>query len=313
MAKVYVAGATIPTGGAFMAYHIGRLLHRHFGYELVDVEIVEIKDTIFHYDTIMPRVTIAEMERSIIKDDLLIVNPSFSSYLFGLFLPGRKIMYAQDFRTFLLLDCHCDLYISVSALVSRYIKALYTIDTKIIPAFIEVPDITITPWDARPEGSALVYIKNPTREHQLLLTSLRRKFEKTAPHIDLSNVIEGRGLTHQEFTEKLASVQYLVNLSLAEGFGLVPLEAMSLGTMVTGVDGLGGSDYMRQGENSLTASIKNLRPLAGIVQQAFEDKALAQKCVQGGFTTAVAHSYEHFKKSWLKELSIFLEQEAANA
>ena len=286
-----------------MAYHIGRLAARHFGYEPVDVQMVEPAPAIFEYDTPMPQIKIAEMERAITKDDVLVVNPAFSNHLFGLRLPGRKIMYVQDFRTFLLLDCHCDLYVSVSQLVARYVYALYGITTPVIPPFIEPPPIDAAPWDERPAGSALVYIKSPTREHHMLLQLLQRRLGKVAPQIDLSNVLEGRGLSQPEFFARLASVRYFVNLSLAEGFGLVPLEAMAAGTMVTGVDGLAGRDYMRQGVNSLTASIRDLRGVPIVVQRAFEDEALARECAEGGLRTAALYSHNAFKTAWLNQLS----------
>ncbi|MDX2073273.1 MAG: glycosyltransferase [Alphaproteobacteria bacterium] len=313
MPKVYIAGAKIQTGGAYMAYHIGRLLARHFGYEMVDVHLYETGPPIFPYDTPITTMSPAEMERAITPDDLMVVNPSFSQFLFGLRLPGKKIMYIQDFRTFLLLDCHFDLYISVSNLVARYVHALYGMTTQVIPAFIDPPALPITPWHSRPKGSALVYMKNPSREHKILLDVLRGRLARTAPHIDLSQVTQGRGMPHAEFLQKLGSVRYLVNLSLAEGFGLVALEAMHMGTMVTGVDGLAGRDYMRQGENAYVGSIRDLRTLHLTIQRAFEDEALAEKCVQGGFKTAAEYGYEPFKNAWLPHLAKLLGREPQGA
>lgn len=293
----------IPTGGAYMAYHIGRLLSRHFGYELMDVHLYDTGEKpLFNYDTPITTIAPAEMEKAITPDDIMVVNPAFSSFLFGLRLPGKKIMYVQDFRTFLLLDCHCDLYVSVSSLVSRYVEALYDIKTPVIPAFIDTRGAEVTPWESRPKGSALVYIKNPSREHKILLQYLQRRL----PQIDLSHVVEGRWLTHAEFLQALGKVRYLVNLSLAEGFGLVPLEAMAMGAMVTGVDGLAGGDYMLQGENALTGSIKNLRTVPEIVQRAFEDEALAKKCVEGGLRTAAMYSHAQFENAWLEQLKKLL-------
>ena len=82
----------------------------------------------------------------------------------------------------------------------------------------------------------------------------------------------------------------------------MPLEAMAMGAMVTGVDGLAGRDYMRQGENAYVGSIRDLRPLPSIVQRAFEDEALAKQCVEGGFKTAAQYGYAQFEKAWLEQL-----------
>lgn len=310
MAKVFVAGALLPTGGAYMAYHLGRILHLYFGYELFDVAVFAVESQIFRYDTPMTTVSIADMESMITDDDLLIANPSFSQLLFGLRLPGRKIMYVQDFRTFLLLDCHFDMYVAVSSVVSRYIYALYGIGAPVIPPFIQLNRMPQTrPWRERPEGSALVYIKNPSPEHRVMMSDLERMLGGRTPQIDLSNVLEGRNLGHQEFLQAIGSVRYFVNMSIAEGFGLVPLEAMAMGTMVTGVDGLAGRDYMRPGENCLAGSIKDLRSLPDTIYRAFTDDALALRCVAAGKQTARLYGYAPFKAAWIRQFSEFLHRE----
>jgi hypothetical protein len=76
--------------------------------------------------------------------------------------------------------------------------------------------------------------------------------------------------------------------------------------MVTGVDGLAGGGYMRQGENSCTGSIKNLRTLPEILRRAFADDALAKKCVEGGLKTSVEYGYAPFARAWLAQISAML-------
>jgi glycosyltransferase involved in cell wall biosynthesis len=170
-----------------------------------------------------------------------------------------------------------------------------------------------TAWHERPPGSALVYMKNPSKEHRVLMADTIAKLKRLAPHIDLSQVLEGRHLSHQEFLQRLGSVRYFINMSLAEGFGLVPLEAMAMGTMVTGVDGLAGRDYLRHGENCLISSIKNLRNLPQVITQAFDDEKLAAQCAAGGQETARLYGYPPFKAAWLKQFTQFLQKEPRNA
>ncbi|MFO0389305.1 MAG: glycosyltransferase [Alphaproteobacteria bacterium] len=314
MAKVFVAGALLPTGGAYMAYHLGRLLARHFGYELFDIHIYNVDKRIFRYDTPIQSVSIPQMENMVTGDDILIVNPSFSQFLFGLRLPGRKIMYIQDFRTFLLMDCHFDIYVSVSSVVSRYVHALYGIESPVIPAFIQLNQMPqALPWHERPKHSALVYMKNPSHEHKVLLAHISAQLRQIAPHINLTNILEGRGLTHQEFLRRLGAVRYFVNMSLAEGFGLVPLEAMAMGTMVTGVDGLAGRDYMNDGHNCMIGSIKNLRGLAHTIADAFSDEDRAFQITQNGQASAKHYGHAMFKAAWLKQFAEFLQREPAHA
>lgn len=310
MPKVFVAGALLPTGGAYMAYQLGRLLHLHFGYELYNIAIYKAERQIFRYETPITTVSISEMEKLVTDDDILIVNPSFSQFLFGLRLPGRKIMYIQDFRTFLLLDCHFDMYVSVSSVVSRYVYALYGITSPVIPAFIQLSRLPASiPWHERPAGSTMVYMKNASKEHHVLLDHLRAKLAKTAPHINLGEVVEGRNMPHREFLQHLGAVRYFVNMSLAEGFGLVPLEAMAMGTLVTGVDGLAGRDYMRSGQNCLVGSIKDLRTLPDIITDAFDDEEKAERCAENGRITAGLYGFQPFKAAWLRQFSEFLQRE----
>lgn len=297
-----------------MAYHIGRILHLHFGYELVDVTIDKVGSPAFIYDTPARSVSVSQMERSITADDLLVVNPSFSHYFFGLRLPGRKIMYVQDFRTYSILDCRFDLYISVSSLVQRFLQAVYGLNTPVIAPFIQLrrlPQPQV--WEARPERSAMVYVKSPTPEHKAVLEMLREELRKRDTTLVLHQVVEGRKLNHPDFIRQLGSVRSFVNLSLAEGFGLVPLEAMAMGTMVTGLDGLAGKDFMRNGENCLTGSLTHLSGLPDIVYRALTDEQLAKHCVANAITTAQHYSYDRFKDAWVAALGEFLKEKPTHA
>lgn len=307
MPKVYVFASMMPMGGAYMAYHVGRMLHVHFGYEFVDVDLKNYEKQVFEYDIPVTTIGVTDMEKNITAEDLLIVNPAYSHVFFGLRLPGRKIMYIQDFKTFKILDCHFDLYVSVSMLVSRYVQSVYGITTPVIPAFIELDRMpAVRPWHERPAGSALVYQKHHNTEHTIIYDYLTKVLKAHAPEIDLSRVVKGREMSHEQFLQALGEVRYLVNLSISEGFGLVPLEAMALGTMVTGLDSLGSVDYMRSGENCLVSSAKDMRTLPDTVRQAFANEALASRCAQNGITTAQAYGYEPFKAAWLQQLSALL-------
>ncbi len=307
MARVFVAGALLPTGGAYMAYHLGRLLHLYFGYELFDIGILPVKRPMFTYDIPAQTVTVSQMEAMIGPDDLIVLSPVFSHFLFGLRLPGRKIMYVQGFQTFALMDCHCDLYVSVSATVQRYLNAVYGMATPVIPAFIQLQRMPpARPWHERPPGSALVYTKQVSPLQRVLMDELGQKLKTLAPEADLSDVLTSPGLTHGEFMNRLGGVRYFVNLSLAEGFGLVPLEAMAMGALVTGVDGLGGGDYLRPRENCLTGSVRDLRTLPEVVAEAFTDEELAGACAAQGRETAQRYGHKPFKAAWLEQFSQFL-------
>lgn len=310
MKKVYVIGALLPAGGAYMAYHVGRLLHVHFGYRLVDVNVAPVERELFAYDIPIDSISLSKLEKEITNEDLLIVNPFYSNLMLGLRLPARKIMYVQDFRTFQILDCHFDLQVAVSGLVQRYLHGAYGITAPVIPAFVQLKQMPPTkPWKERPPGSALVYMKNGSNEHKVALQYLTDSLKQSAPEINLTNIMEGRNFGRQQLLKRIGEVRYLVNMSLAEGFGLVPLEAMAMGTLVTGVDGLGGRDFLKSGKNCMTGSVRDLRLLPGIVEKAFRDEKLATACASAGNKTAQGYGYGQFKKSWLKVLAHFLKVE----
>jgi len=308
MPKIYVVGATLPAGGAHMSYRLGALISRHFGHELVNVEVARpAAHSLFTYEMPSKTISLDTLDQEITDRDILIANPSFSSFLFGVRLPGRKIMYAQGFNTHGSIDGHFDLYVSTSSAVARYLESVWSIRSPVVAPFIDIGSITPLEWRERPVGSALVFIKQRSPENHMIYSYLKEVLKIKAPHIQINDMIEGRNIPHAEFLARIASVRYLINMTIAEGFGLVPLEAMALGTMVTGLDGLAGRDYMRYGENCLVASFKELRAMPDIVFRAMSDDKLAESCVAEAYHTAAQHSYEHFEKAWLLVLKPFLQ------
>lgn len=295
-----------------MAYHLGRLLARHFDYMPYNIEVSPQARKLFEYDIPMQSMSIEQMEAEICDEDILVVNPSFSDHHFGLRLLGRKIMYAQGFRH--MLDCHCDLYVSVSSAVQTQLKTRYNIESPIIPAFIQLAKMPKTkPWHERPKGSIAIYAKDASPAHYNLYNHIKKQLEEHAPHINFTQFIDGAKLTRQQFLEALGSSRYLFNLSLTEGFGLIPLEAMAMGTCVIGLDGLAGRDYMRPGENCLTHSMTNLHALVDGTIEAIENETLAQDCAQNGQITAQAYGHGPFKQAWLAQLAHFLQKEPHDA
>ena len=139
----YVVEGYVPNGGTYMAYHVARILHVDFGY---DVRIVTAEcggghepiPGMFHYDPVFPCVALEGCEDLIREDDVLICNPSFSSLNLGLKVRGRKLMYAQGFTTFSVLDRFFDHYVAVSGFVRGFLAEVYGIAAPVIPAFVRV-------------------------------------------------------------------------------------------------------------------------------------------------------------------------------
>lgn len=310
--RVFVVGAYIPNGGTYMAYHIGRILQFDFSLEVAAVALGDEhhRDQRFCYDVVFPAISLAEMENRITDRDVLIANPSFSNHLFGLRLPGRKLMYVQGFNTFALLDCGFDRYVGVSGFVAKFLATTYGIAAPVIPAFIDNERLpSALSWRARPAGSILIHLKGDANYQNVMLTRLRDAVSRRLPGVNLDEILD-MPLAHADFVARLGGARYLVTLSPAEGFGLIPLEAMAMGTTVIGFDGFGGREYMRPGENCLVASYPDIEGVADRLVAALDEPQLAERLAEQGRLTASRFRYERFHAAWHDELRRFLDVEA---
>ena len=308
--RAYVAGAYLPNGGTYMAYHLGRILERDFGIPAVAVRMgTETADHGIHdYDLRMPLVTREAMEREITASDILIVNPSFSSHQFGWRLPGFKISYVQDFKTFALLDRRIDHYVAVSRFVADFLRTVYALETRVIPPFIHLERCrTGIEWMRRQPNSALVYRKGIPEVWEVSWRRLREVVTQQAPHIALGEPMAASGLPQAQLFDALGRTRYFVTLSAAEGFGLVPLEAMATGCTVVGYDGYGGRDYMRPGENCLAAPYPEIDRVAAELIAAVNDPARSADIARRGHETAQRYTYAAFRSAWIEEFARILQ------
>jgi hypothetical protein len=311
--RAFVVGAYLPNGGAYMAYRLGRILHHDFGLDVVAVTAGDesVDSGIFNYDLRVPGIGISDMEHEITDDDMLVATPSFSNHFFGPRLPGRKLMYIQGFNTFALLDRHFDRYASVSRFVARFVKVTYGVRTPVIPAFIE-PDVLppVVSWQDRPAASILIHIKGDSIFQAAILALLRDAVARRVSGIDLENVLNGPLVAQSDFLARIGASRYLVSLSAAEGFGLVPLEAMAMGTTVIGLDGFGGTEYMKPGRNCLVTRYPDIEGVAERLVAALAAPALAEELAARGRATASHFSYARFRAAWHHQLRHFLAADA---
>ncbi len=314
--RVFVFEAYVPNGGTLMAYHLGRMLNIEFGYDCHVVGKTSPDHEIFQYDPVFPLIDIDTFWSTVCSRDILIANPSFSSFLFGLKCPALKIMYAQGFTTFGLLDCAFDHYVSVSKVVHDrrthdLLLSVYGIDTRIIPAFIGSDSLPSAPdWEERPARKVLVSAKGTHRD--FLLQRLREGL--AARGIDAQLELPGGPKqNHADFVASLGRFRYFLTLSEAEGFGLVPLEAMAMGTAVVGFDGFGGRDYMVPGVNCAVSRYPRIEKVVDSLAALLENPDRARHIAAAGRRTArdPVYSYEAFRAAWHAEFSRLLSCRAA--
>jgi len=308
--RVFVIGAYLPNGGTLMAWHLGRLIAEEFGYEPVVVQVQQETPGhgIFDYDPVYPQITVAQMEAAIGPDDLMVVNPSFSPRMFGLRLPGRKICHVLGFSTFSLLD-RFDLHVAGSDFVRDFLKTTYGLSTSVITPFIDLEAIDAapppSPWRERPTGPIPVLHKGGPMA-QPFRDRLGAILKARAPEIVIEDLALREREPHARFVERLGRYRHVVTLSLAEGFGLVPVEAMAMGTAVVGFDGFGGRHYMRDGVNCAVARYPDIEGVAERLIDLVRDPGKAGRIAAAGKATARNHGYTPYRTGWIAELSKFL-------
>ncbi len=87
----------------------------------------------------------------------------------------------------------------------------------------------------------------------------------------------------------------LFPVTWAEPWGLVPLEAMSVGRPVV-ASGTGGSaEYLADGENALIAPPGDVEALVAAVRRLASDERLRQRLIEGGRSTAARYSSSAFE------------------
>lgn len=322
----YVVEGYVPNGGAYMAYHLAKMLHVDFGY---DVRVVTTDPSgaarhdhgLFLYDPVFPCVPLVGCEDVIREDDVLICNPSFSSLNLGLKTRGRKLMYVQGFSTFSVLDRFFDHYVAVSGFVRGFLSQTYGIEAPVIPAFVPGTDLAprvasasspVMAWESRPAYSVELNVKGDWSQQLLLLRRVRGELKARdralEEAIDWDAAVErGRSRTpRDQLLSRIASARYLLTLSVAEGFGLVPLEAMGMGTVVLGFDGYGGREYMVPGQNCAVATYPDVVGLVDGMIRAMRDPVFSQRIAAAGVETATRYTYASFRSAWVSELNDFL-------
>lgn len=307
--RVFVIGAYLPNGGTLMAYHIGRILERDFGIRAIAVKLASegFDDGIHAYDLAMTTVSLAEMEAQITPHDLLVVNPSFSPHQFGWRLPGTKLSYVQDFKTFALLDRKIDHYVAVSDFVRDFLRTVYALDAPVIPPFIELEALPPAPaWSQRSATHVLPYRKGIPEVWDLSFARLRTIVNARAPHITIDDPLPSSGIAHRDLMSHLGARRFVLTLSAAEGFGLVPLEAMAMGATVVGYDGFSGRQYMRSGENCFVAPYPEIERVAEMLIEAVASPSRSEVVAQHGRETAQHYSYAHFRRAWIDALAKML-------
>jgi hypothetical protein len=311
MARVYVVGGYIPAGGALMSYHVAEIAGRRFGHQVrvVRVDTEDPGHGIYRYPAIFPMVSVETMLAEACAADMLLVNPSFSPLGLGLRFPGRSLMYAQGFSTFSVLDAHQDRYVAVSPFVRDFLRNVYGIESRVIPAFIDEPATAPAAWHERPDAVVLHHCKDHSPLGRAVVAAALSRLQAALPDVTFLPLLADGPVPRPRLLERLGEARYLLTLSLAEGFGLIPLEAMARGVVVLGFDGFGGRGYMGAGVNCQTVPYGRLEELVEGAVAVVRSPDLAERLSREAARTAMAFGYGPFEARWTTELGSFLDIE----
>ena len=90
-------------------------------------------------------------------------------------------------------------------------------------------------------------------------------------------------ILHSELPKYVACADIFVRPSLAEGFGIVFLEAMAAGLAVIGTPVGGIPDFLHNNETGLFCEPSNPKDIADKIEVLIRDKTLTQRLIQNGF------------------------------
>lgn len=313
--RIFVMGAYIPAGGTYMAYEVGRVAHRRFGLNCYAVQWGKENplESVFDYPDVFDTVLREDLPEIVRPQDILICNPSFSDGSVGLTHNCRKLMYVQGFNTFSKLDFWFDQHIAVGGFVQDFLANVYAIEAPVIRPYVTTDAVRPQPWWGREPKSVWFYLKDNPDVQLALLNKLRTEIYNidadTETSIDWEDsVIWAGGYQKADLVAKLAERRYFVSLSVYEGFGLVPLEAMAVGTMVMGFDGFGGRDYMQSGVNCRVQAYPHIAGMAQDITFYLNNPERAASIAARGPATAARYSRPNFETGWQAQLQTLLEQ-----
>jgi len=303
--KVYVIGGYYPAGGTYMAYHLGRIAASLCDWRcrIVSTDGETAEAGRWAYPVLYDTVPVERLAEEITDRDLLICNPSYSAYLFGCRLRGRKLMYVQGFNTFSVIDGFFDGYVCATEFLRDFLRSVYGIAAPVIPPFVHLERIPQgAPWPDRPAGR----IRVATKVYgDTILDRFEQAMRRRAPALRYSLEVLAPE-PHAARLARLAESRYFLTLSPCEGFGLTPLEAMAAGCTVVGFHGGGGMEYMRPGVNCAAVGYPDVDGLCEALVSVLTDEEAAQALARRGRETAGGYGIERFEASWRSFLEQFL-------
>lgn len=125
------------------------------------------------------------------------------------------------------------------------------------------------PVDITDKNPVIAFMPGRTQDAIIKTYNLIKTFYAFYPHLSWIRVDELKGLSKEEYAERLGAAAICLYTDEIAGFGTMPLEAMAMGTHVVGWTPLGGKEYMKQ-SNGFWANNGDVFQLAELLGMAVE-------------------------------------------
>lgn len=125
------------------------------------------------------------------------------------------------------------------------------------------------PIDIVDKNPVIAYMPGRTQDALIKTSNVIKTFYSFFPHLSWIRFDELKGLSKEEYAERLGAASICLYTDEIAGFGTMPLEAMAMGTHVVGWTPLGGKEYMEK-TNGFWAQNGDIFQLAELLGMAVE-------------------------------------------
>jgi glycosyltransferase involved in cell wall biosynthesis len=166
------------------------------------------------------------------------------------------------------------------------------------------------PVDNVDKNPVIVFMPGRTPDAVIKTYNVLKTFYSFFPHLSWVRADELKGLSKEEYAERLGAASICLYTDEIAGFGTMPLEAMAMGTHVVGWTPLGGKEYMKQ-NNGFWAQNGDVFQLAELLGMAVE-RLLTGKLDADGVNGEYEKTLERYAPEKEKESLINIINEYKN-
>jgi hypothetical protein len=158
--------------------------------------------------------------------------------------------------------------ISVSDGITEYLNAIMP-GLKIKQYSQSIDRKLFKPTDITKKSPVVVFSPGRTQDAVIKTYNVIKTFYSFYKHLSWIRFSELKGLSKEDYAERIGEAALCLYTDEIAGFGTMPLEAMAMGTHVAGWTPLGGKEYMKQ-NNGFWAQNGDIFQLAELLGVAIE-------------------------------------------